>query len=74
MLEIRNLRKNFESGTEALRGVDLKINKGELLTEENTMCRRSETGISPVHYRDILFKKAKVDIEEEYPLEWNMLE
>jgi len=51
-----------------------KINKGELLTEENTMCRRSETGISPVHYRDILFKKAKVDIEEEYPLEWNMLE
>ena len=25
MLEIKNLRKNFESGTEALKGVDLKI-------------------------------------------------
>ena len=31
MLEIKNLRKNFESGTEALKGVDLKINKGELV-------------------------------------------
>jgi len=51
-----------------------KINKGELLTEENTICRRSETGISPVHYRDVLLKRAKVDIEEEYPLEWDMLE
>ena len=32
MLEIKNLRKNFESGTEALKGVDLKINKGELVS------------------------------------------
>ena len=28
MLEIRNLKKSFDSGTEALRGVDLKVNKG----------------------------------------------
>ena len=32
MLEIKNLRKNFKSGTEALRGVDLKINKGEFVS------------------------------------------
>ena len=32
MLEIKNLRKNFESGTEALKGVDLKINKGEFVS------------------------------------------
>ena len=32
MLEIKNLRKNFESGTEALKGVDLKVNKGEFIS------------------------------------------
>ena len=32
MLEIKSLRKNFESGTEALKGVDLKINKGEFVS------------------------------------------
>ena len=30
MLEINNLKKTFENGSPALKGVDLKINKGEL--------------------------------------------
>ena len=32
MIEIKNLKKTFEGGTEALRGVDLKVNKGEFLS------------------------------------------
>ena len=32
MLEIKNLKKTFESGTEALRGVDLKVKKGEFVS------------------------------------------
>ena len=32
MLEIKNLRKNFENGTEALKGVDIKINEGEFVS------------------------------------------
>ena len=32
MLEIKNLKKTFESGTEALRGVNLKVKKGEFLS------------------------------------------
>ena len=32
MLQIKNLKKTFEGGTEALRGVDLKVNKGEFLS------------------------------------------
>ena len=31
MLQIKNLKKTFEGGTEALRGVDLKVNKGEII-------------------------------------------
>ena len=32
MLEIRNLKKTFEGGTEALRGVNLKVKKGEFVS------------------------------------------
>ena len=32
LLQIKNLKKNFEGGTEALRGVDLKVQKGEFLS------------------------------------------
>ena len=32
MLEIKNLKKTFQGGVEALRGVDLKVNKGEFLS------------------------------------------
>ena len=32
MLEIKNLKKTFQGGVEALRGVDLKVNKGAFLS------------------------------------------
>ena len=32
MLEINNLKKTFENGSPALKGVDLKINKGEFVS------------------------------------------
>ena len=32
MLKIKNLIKTFEGGTEALRGVDLQVSKGEFLS------------------------------------------
>ena len=32
MLEINNLKKTFENGTPALKGIDLKINKGEFVS------------------------------------------
>ena len=32
MLEINNLTKTFENGTPALKGVNLKINKGEFVS------------------------------------------
>ena len=32
MLEINNLKKTFENGSPALKGIDLKINKGEFVS------------------------------------------
>ena len=32
MLEIDNLKKTFDNGTEALNGVNLKVKKGEFLS------------------------------------------
>ena len=32
MLEINNLKKTFANGTPALKGVNLKINKGEFVS------------------------------------------
>ena len=32
ILEIHNLKKTFENGTQALKGVNLKVKKGEFLS------------------------------------------
>ena len=32
MLEINNLKKTFDNGSPALKGIDLKINKGEFVS------------------------------------------
>ena len=45
MLEINNLKKTFENGSPALKGVDLKINKGELMA----LCLRHKKGEHPFH-------------------------
>ena len=67
MLEIKNLRKNFESGTEALKGINLKINKGEFVTvlgpsgSGKTTLLRSINGLETVDSGEIFFKNKKID-------------
>ena len=61
MLEIKNLRKNFENRTEALRGVDIKINKGEFVSilgpsgSGKTTLLRSINGLESIESGEIFF-------------------
>jgi|TARA_B110000261_G_C13075445_1_gene353842 phosphonate transport system ATP-binding protein len=67
MLEIKNLKKTFESGTEALRGVNLKVKKGEFLSilgpsgSGKTTLLRSINGLESIEKGNIFFDKEKID-------------
>ena len=67
MLQIKNLKKTFEGGTEALRGVDLKVNKGEFLSilgpsgSGKTTLLRSINGLENIDSGEIFFDSKKVN-------------
>ena len=67
MLEIRNLKKTFNGGTEALRGVNLKVNKGEFISiigpsgSGKTTLLRSINGLEKIESGNILFDEQKIN-------------
>ena len=67
MLEIINLRKNFESGIEALKGVNLKVNKGEFVSilgpsgSGKTTLLRSINGLEKIDSGEIFLDNKKID-------------
>ena len=67
MLEINNLKKTFESGSPALKGVDLKINKGEFVSilgpsgSGKTTLLRTINGLETSSGGEIYFDNQKVN-------------
>ena len=67
MLEINNLKKTFQSGAEALRGVDLKVNKGEFISilgpsgSGKTTLLRSINGLENIDSGEIFFESEKIN-------------
>ena len=66
MLEINNLKKTFENGSTALKGVDLKINKGEFVSilgpsgSGKTTLLRAINGLETSSGGEIYFNNKKV--------------
>ena len=67
LLEINNLKKTFENGSPALKGVDLKINKGEFVSilgpsgSGKTTLLRTINGLETSSSGEIYFDNKKVD-------------
>ena len=67
MLEIKNLKKTFQGGVEALRGVDLKVNRGEFLSilgpsgSGKTTLLRSINGLENIDSGEIFFESEKIN-------------
>ena len=67
MLKINNLKKTFENGSPALKGVDLKINKGEFVSilgpsgSGKTTLLRTINGLETSSSGEIYFDDKKID-------------
>ena len=69
MLEINNLRKNFNNGTCALKGVSFKVKRGEFISilgpsgSGKTTLLRSINGLEPIESGEVIFNNNKITIE-----------
>jgi phosphonate transport system ATP-binding protein len=67
MLEINDLKKTFSNGSPALKGVNLKINKGEFVTilgpsgSGKTTLLRTINGLETISDGELYFENKKVD-------------
>lgn len=50
------------------------IKAGEIFTEENVRSIRPNYGLQPKFLKDVIGKKAKVDVEKGTPLTWDLIE
>jgi phosphonate transport system ATP-binding protein len=69
MLEINNLTKNFDNGTQALKSVSFKVKRGEFISilgpsgSGKTTLLRSINGLEPIENGEVFFNNNKITQE-----------
>jgi len=85
---IRNIEKAIGDGNKVVSSSELKnqdiarksiiastnIKKGDIFNEDNITTKRPGTGINPMHWFDLLGRKAKHDYQEDYLIEKDELD
>ena len=72
MLEINDLKKTFDNGTPALKGINLKVNKGEFVSilgpsgSGKTTLLRSINGLETSSGGEIYFDNKKIHLHYLY--------
>lgn len=51
----------------------VNIKKGNIITKDSIDIRRPGTGLQPKYFDQIIGKQARVDIEKETPITWDLL-
>ncbi|MFT6734947.1 MAG: sialic acid synthase SpsE [Polaribacter sp.] len=73
--EKKDITKEAAARKHARRSVVVNgdVKAGEMFTEDNLIAKRPAHGISPLHWDEVIGKKAALDLEDDTILQWNML-
>ena len=63
----------FQSRKNARRSIVIKkdLKKGHIIKEENITYKRPGTGISPLHWDEVIGRSLKVDLSADHILDWS---
>ena len=73
--ENKDLTKEIAARKHARRSIVINgsVKKGELFTEQNLIAKRPAHGISPIHWDEVIGRKAAKDLDDDTILQWSMI-
>ncbi|WP_281688445.1 N-acetylneuraminate synthase family protein [Pseudomonas citronellolis] len=74
--ESKDLTKEAAARLHARRSITAigQIKAGDIFSESNLMAKRPAHGVSPIHWDEIIGRKARVDIDDDTQLTWEMVD
>lgn len=74
--EKKDLEKELMARKHARRSIVVSgsVKKGDLFSESNLIAKRPAHGISPLHWDEVVGKRAATDLEDDTILQWSMID